>query len=179
MTPGLCPGVVEEAANSRRYLPARVLPLSHLDISSWVQAAMALTAAQRGTIVREAEEMRAELVAMFDRQRVVFARLGTLLPSGPMDAPDSSMVRLRAELIYETHGLALLKSVLYHRRRSQQNRFRCGHMRLLGGRRRSTARLWPACLAHHPTLSDSLPAREQHRRTARHVVQVCTQASRG
>ncbi len=55
---------------------------------------MVLTAAQRGTIVREAEEMRAELVAMFDRQRMVFAKLGTLLPAGPMDAPDSSMVRL-------------------------------------------------------------------------------------
>ena len=54
---------------------------------------MALTEDQRNTIIAEAEEMREQLVAMFGKQRTLFAKLGTLPLAGPMTAPDKSVVR--------------------------------------------------------------------------------------
>jgi hypothetical protein len=56
---------------------------------------MALTDEQRTTIVAEAEEMREQLVAMFDKQRQLFAKLGTLPPRGPMVSADNSVVCAR------------------------------------------------------------------------------------
>ena len=55
---------------------------------------MALTKSQRSTIVAEAEAMREQLVAMFAKQRVLFAELGTLPPAGPMSQPEHNVVRV-------------------------------------------------------------------------------------
>ena len=52
--------------------------------------------------------MREQLVAMFAKQRTLFAKLGAQPPAGPMAAPDNSVVRWRSWCLLMVTGSCLL-----------------------------------------------------------------------